>query len=138
MEYEISWGGEPEDVCMTPRGVASLVDLDAMFAEAVADQRWVEGMNVLLDYTRVDMTGLSADEMKARADRLTEMVETIGKQRIALVAASPGNYKTMRMIAYLLDGNVGFEASMFTSLVDAREWLRDPSTVDLPHILPKP
>jgi hypothetical protein len=109
-----------------------------MFAEAVSDRRWVEGMNVLLDYTRLDMTTLSPDEMKARAGRLLEMVEAIGRQRFAVVTTSPNSRNTMRMIGFLLDGNVGFQASIFTSLLEAREWLRDPSKVALPHIVPEP
>ncbi|HEY2374127.1 MAG TPA: hypothetical protein VGH82_16525 [Gaiellaceae bacterium] len=97
MDYTITCGGDPEDVCLTARGAASLVDLDAMFEEAVSDRRWVEGMKVLLDYTRLDMTTLSTDQMRARAGRLVEMLEAIGRQRIA-VATSPASRRTIRMI----------------------------------------
>src|SRR4051794_10097485 len=89
MNYTITWGGDPEDVCLSARGAASVAELDAMFAAAVSDPRWVEGMKVLLDYTQLNMATLSTEQMQARAGRLTETADAIGRQRIAVVPSSP-------------------------------------------------
>jgi hypothetical protein len=66
MEYESTWGGDPEDVCMTTRGVARVRELDLMWREAVADLRRVDGMRVLVDHTRLDWSQVNTDDIRER------------------------------------------------------------------------
>jgi len=136
VEYAITWGGDPEDVCLSPSGVARVRDLDAMLMEAVADPRWVDGMKVLFDYTHVDMSGLKPVEMELRARRITQLAESIGHQRMAVVVEREADYKTARMIGFRLDSRVQFVAQVFMSLQEAREWLRTPPEHERGHVGP--
>lgn len=137
MDYTVTWGGDPEDVCIALSGVAQADDLDA-FREAVADPRWREGMKVLLDYREVDWTVLSSSEIETRAGLLTAMAEEIGDQRIAVVVEGPANYHVQRLITLRLDWTVGFAAHVFTSLPEGREWLLRPPVPDHTHVEPRP
>ena len=137
MDYAITWGGDPEDVCLTTSGVAQLSDLDALWREAVSDPRWREGMKVLLDYRDSDWTHLSVAEIEQRAARLKEMSAEIGPQQIAHVARDSASYQAGRLVGLRLDWQVPFQTRLFTSIEAAREWLRLPAT-SLPHVVPKP
>jgi len=137
MDYTISWGGDPEDVCMTTRGVASVADLDAMVREAVADGRWAEGMRVLLDHTRTDWTQMTANEIEERAQLMIAMADEVGYQFVAWVGRSERDLAVARLLALIEDWQVRYVARAFTSLDEARAWLRRP-TASLPHVTPKP
>ena len=137
MEWAVTWGGDPEDVCLTTSGVAQLTDLDALWREAVSDPRWRDGMRVLLDYRDSDWTHMSVNEIEQRAARLRDMGAQIGPQQIALVAGDLASYQAQRLVGLSLDWRVPFHARLFTSLEAAREWLRLP-TASMPHVAPRP
>ena len=141
MDYSISWGGDPEDVCIAMSGVAQADDLGA-FTEAIADPRWHGGMKVLLDYREVDWAGVSATEIETRARLLKGLADEIGQGRVAecvaVVVEGEENYHVQRLIMLRLDWNVGFTARIFTSLPQAREWLHQPADVGFPHASPRP
>jgi hypothetical protein len=136
MEYAIGWGGNPEDIRMTTHGVAQVRDFDAMWRAAVADSRWVEGMKVLVDHTRLDWTELVANDIRERAELMKQQSEAIGRQQVAFVVDDSRSLRLGRLMGYVLDWQVGFVARYFTSLAEARAWLREPR--GLPHVSPPP
>ena len=137
MDYAITWGGDPEDVCLATSGVASVADLDAMVREAVRDPRWIGGMKVLLDHTQSDWTAMTTAEIEQRAELLKQLTVEIGPQQIAFVAG-PENYSVGRLLHLLLDWQVGYVGRVFDSLEDAREWLSRPPHVARAHAAPRP
>jgi hypothetical protein len=136
MEYDITWGGDPEDICMTTRGVARVHDLDSMWRDAVTDPRWTEGMKVLLDHTRLDWSQLSASEIQERAELMKRLSHEIGYQQVAWVVEDSASLRVGRLMGFVMDWRVGFVARHFTSLEEARRWLRVPH--GLPHVSPRP
>jgi len=138
MDYTITWGGDPEDVCLATRGKITLRELHAMISEAVSDPRWVNGMRVLLDHTQADASVLTSEEIEERAATVVEIAEAIGSQRVALAFADEGSLTVWRLEALLLDWQVGFEGRGFTSLTEAREWLRRPPGHNHAHVIPRP
>jgi hypothetical protein len=124
VEYSISWGGDPEDVCLTAVGVARPGDLDAMTREATTDSRWVDGMKVLMDFTRADLSSLQSGEIAERASTVMDMAPAIGRQRIAWAVAGPESLRVTRFFLLHVEWEVGFVGEVFRSLVEARAWLR--------------
>ena len=122
---------------MTTRGVASVADLDAMVREAVADARWVEGMKVLVDHTRTDLTQMSASEIEERARLIIAMADEVGHQFVAWVGRTERDLAAARLLALIEDWQVPYVGRAFASIDEAREWLRRP-TASLPHVTPKP
>ncbi len=137
MDYTITWGGDPEDVCLATSGVAQLSDLDALWREAVSDPGWRKEMKILADHRSSDWTHFTVAEIEQRAARIKEMAAEIGPQQIAFVARDSASYQVGRLVALLLDWQVPFQVRLFTSVEAAREWLRLP-TGSPPHVVPRP
>ena len=134
MRYGISWVGDPEDVRLTSHGVARAADLIAMIREAVADRRWRQGMKVLVDHTGVDFSPMVGSEMEEWVGYLTQSDALIGYQQVAVVNAA--DYRGSRMVGYLLDRKVAWVGQVFSSLAEAREWLRRPPDYQHAHVAP--
>jgi hypothetical protein len=82
MEYWITSGGHPEDVCFATRGLCSPRDIHAMTQEALADSRWRDGLNVLIDQTQSDWAAMPTDELTEFARLLREFAPAFGQQRV--------------------------------------------------------
>ena len=137
MEYAITWGGDPEDVCFTTRGLGSLDDIAAMTRLAIADPRWRDGLNVLIDHTQSDWTAMTTEEQSALVQLLKELGPAFGQQRVAVVFRNSKDFRTGRMIGLPLDRKVPWLGHAFESLADARAWLREPANPDLSHVMPQ-
>ena len=109
---------------MATRGSVTPDGLDAMWRVALADSRWSKGLRVLIDHMGADRKLLTVVEVERRAMMVREMAEEIGCQKIAVVV--PEGLDLWQFEALVLDGEVGFRARGFTSLVEAREWLALP------------
>jgi hypothetical protein len=123
MEYRIDWDGEVEDVRFTTSGDADVDKLDAMVSEFIADPRFREGLKILLDHRECRWIGLSAADVRRRAELQREKRNELGYQQIAFVVSRPEEYGMARMLAAYLDGQVSFVASAFQSIDEARTWL---------------
>lgn len=137
MEYSITWGGDPEDVRFSTRGLCRLLDIRSMTQEAVADPRWREGLNVLIDHTLSDWGAMTAAELNELAQLLGELAQEFGKQRVAVVFGDPESFRAGRLVGLPLDRNVPWLGHAFGSLSEARRWLREPPDQAIPHILPR-
>ena len=137
MEYSITWGGDPEDVCFSTQGPCRLLDISSMTQEAVGDPRWREGLNVLIDHTLSDWSAMTPDELNELAQLLGELAQDFGKQRVAVVFGDPESFRAGRLVGLPLDRNVPWFGHAFDSLADARQWLREPPDQAVPHILPR-
>ena len=137
MEYWITWGGDPEDVYFSTRGVGSMLDVRAMVSEALADPRWQEGLSVLFDHTLTEWSALPDAELKELALLHIELGPKFGRQRVAFAVRDQESFLVERLVALSLDREVPWVGHVFDSLTAAREWLRKPSEQIVPHILPR-
>jgi hypothetical protein len=124
VEYQIIWGGDPEDLMMVTSGDASVEELDAMIQEALADTRFRHGMKVLVDHTSLRLWTMSNEDVNRRADLVKRDSHLLGVQRVAFVAGSPVDFGIGRMLQGLT-ASTGLDAAVFDSVAAAREWLRD-------------
>lgn len=123
MEYQIVWGGDPEDVLVTTSGDASIEDLHAWVREAMADPRFRDDLRVLIDHTHTRWWALSNEEIHTRAALIAADAEKLGRQRVAFVVGSPVDYGIAQMLRSLIAGSVQFESEIFDSLSAGRNWL---------------
>jgi hypothetical protein len=124
MEYQITWGGDPEDVMVVTSGDASVEELDAMVQDVTADPRFRHGMKVLLDHSSLRLWAMSNDDVRRRADLVKRDTERVGRQRVAFVTGSPVDFGIGRMLQGLT-ADTGIEGGVFDSVAAARDWLRD-------------
>ena len=132
MGYEITWGGDPEDVRVTTWGTASIEGLDAWVQEGISDPRYRPGMHVLVDHRRLDWSGLSPDEVQERTESFARDAARLGTARAAVVMGAPVDFGVARMEqAYVeLEPALKIEIKIFLSIEDAREWLREQIAAD--------
>jgi hypothetical protein len=127
VEYEIHWGGDPEDVLVTTWGEASHEALDSYIRELVSDPRYEPGLLVLVDHRRADWDGFSAQDFRRRTDVVEQNAGRLGPQRLAMVVGSKAAYGLGRMWQTLLDSRSQLHVSVFEDIDAARAWLRDAS-----------
>jgi hypothetical protein len=137
MEYRITWGGHPEDVCFATTGRCSPLVIDAMTREALADPRWRDGLNVLIDHTQSDWSAMTTDELTEFARLLRELAPEFGQQRVAAVFGGAESFRSGRLVGRMLDREVPWLGHAFASVAEARQWLCEPSAQILPDILPQ-
>jgi hypothetical protein len=125
--YEISWGGDPEDVRVTTWGTASIEGLDAWVQEGISDSRYRPGMHILIDHRQLDWSDLAAADMHERVALFAKDAVRLDSARAAVVMRSSVDFGMARMEqAYIdLEPELGIAISIFLSLEDAREWLRE-------------
>jgi hypothetical protein len=136
VHYIVRWEGDPEDVSITTSGVAVVRDLDAMMKEVIADERYRDGLKILIDHTQTDWSILGAADLQMRADLIGEIADPIGRQQVAFVVSGRLNHEIAKMLGARLGPEVGIVAKAFTSLDEARDWLRhepDLADVDFPR-----
>jgi hypothetical protein len=124
VEYQIIWGGDPEDLMVVTSGDASVEDLDAMVQAATGDARFRHGMKILLDHTSLRLWAMSNDDVRRRADLVKRDSQLLGRQRVAFVTGSPVDFGIGRVLQGLT-AETGLDAGVFDSVAAAREWLQD-------------
>lgn len=126
MEFAISWGGDPEDVTVTTSGDASVEDLDAMTRAIITDERYREGLAILIDHSETRWSRLTGEDARRRIQLIERQAEQIGRQRVAFVVSAVADFGVGRMMSLLLEGRAAFENQIFYSADEARSWLREP------------
>jgi hypothetical protein len=123
MDYQIEWGGDPEDVHVTTSGDASVADLDAMVQEGLTDPRFRDGMKILIDHSQTRWWALSNDDLRRRADLVIEDADALGHQKIAFVVGSEMDIGVTRRLQAFVAEIEQLELEIFASLEAARDWL---------------
>lgn len=125
VEFTIDFGGEPQDVTITARGIADLAGLTRLSSEFKSDPRYRPGLMVLADYSDLDMSRLSDLDIEQVA------VESVNRhdlrsRAVAIVASNLKTFVRVREgVAHL--GGSREHRRAFTSLDAAVVWLREQS-----------
>ena len=132
MEYEITWGGDPEDACVTTRGEAALEGFDAWVQEGLSDPRYHAGMSVIVDHRALDWSGVSLKDVQARLELFRRDTNRMGSIRTAMVMRAVVDFGLARMYqAYVeMQPDLQIEIGVFSSIEDAREWIREQKAAD--------
>ena len=123
VEYEIAWGGEPEDVLLTTRGEVTVRDLHEMIREGMTDARFREQLKVLIDHRKATWWSLSNDEIRQRAALIRADSEKLGRQRVAFVMGSHVDVGIGRIFQGTIADLSHIEFDVFDTPADARVWL---------------
>jgi len=132
MEYEITWGGDPENACVTTRGEASLESLVAWMQEGLSDPRYREGMSIILDHRELDWSGISVQDVQDRIELFKTDSDRFGRVRVAMVMRAVVDFGLARVFqAYIeMQPDLQIEIGVFISIEDAREWIRERKAAD--------
>jgi hypothetical protein len=125
VEYEIIWGGNPEDVCVRTNGVATLEDFRAWLKEWVSDARIRPGLRVLMDHRQLDMSKVTVEDIERRAEIVATEAPRFRGAHIALVVERDIDYGILRMLGAVFEGRPEFRSvvRVLRSIEEARFWL---------------
>jgi hypothetical protein len=122
MDFELAWGPEPDRLTIVVSGVATLDGFRRMIDEGIADERFRPPMRALLDYSDLDMSGLSGDDMRLVAAHASEQPEKLRGARVAVVAPRALAYGLTRVAASTMDLEET-AVQVFGVRADAEAWL---------------
>ena len=125
LEFEIRFGGDPEDVLETAWGIATPAGLLAANAALLADERFRPGLRILVDHTNLDWSAMSGADMRVRAEQLRRLNGPLAGGRVATVTRGTVDFGLQRMSDGLVDGDLTFARRVFSTFEDARAWLRE-------------
>src|SRR5664280_1722674 len=127
MGHEITWGGDPEDGCVTTWGTASIEGLNAWVQEGLSDPRYRPGMHILIDHRQLDWSRLAAADMHERVALFARDAVRLDSARAAVVMRSSVDFGMARMEQAYIDREpeLGIAIRIFLSIEDARERLRE-------------
>lgn len=86
MKHALDFDGDPEDVAVTTRGVASLAGLDAVVADLLRQSAYGPRMSVLFDHSRLDLRTLEPDDLVRRLHLALKDADLMGPKLIAVVS----------------------------------------------------
>jgi hypothetical protein len=135
MDFELQWGGDPEDLLVTASGIATVEDFVPL-KTAIADPRWRPPMRVLLDFRQVDWSRMSAADVERRVGLLVQNTDRIGRCYTAVAVTRDLDYGMVRMQQALSERRVPYELEVFRSVDEARGWLRQVPLEENPQAAP--
>jgi len=126
VEYEIIWGGDPEDASVTTWGSATIEGLDTWVQEGLSDPRYRPGMRVLIDHSGLDWSELTPEDIHRRIELFVKDAGRTGHISAAVVMRAPVDYGIARMEQAFIElhPEVQIDLGVFFSVEEAREWLR--------------
>jgi hypothetical protein len=132
VEYEITWGGDPEDARVTTRGEASFDGFVAWMQEGLSDPRYRERMSIILDYRELDWSGISLEDVQDRIKLFKTDSNRFGRVRVAMVMRATVDFGLARMYQAHIEAqpDLQIEIGVFTSIENAREWIRERKAAD--------
>ena len=132
MEYEITWGGDPEDGRVTTRGEASFEGFNAWVQEGLSDPRYHEGISFIVDHRELDWSGISLKNVKQQIEIFRRNTNRVGRIRAAMVMRAAVDFGLARMYQAYVESqpNLQIEIGVFVSIEDAREWIRERKAAD--------
>jgi hypothetical protein len=125
VEFDVTWGGDPEDLLIRTSGPATVPELNTMVAQVLADPRFRPGLKVLLDHREAGFTGFTTAHLRSRADQAAWQLQQGRPSRVALVFGRDLYLVVGRLLESFISARTSIAIKTFRTLDDARVWLRE-------------
>jgi hypothetical protein len=121
MKFALEFGGEPQDVTVTASGIGDVAGLRRLVQALAADERYHAGLLLLYEFSELDLSQLSDDELEQVTDSVMERDWKSQPRAVAIVAGTKTIGAARLAIAHLGGSRSG--RRLFTSRDDAVAWL---------------
>ena len=111
MEFAVEFGGEPQDVTVTASGVADVAGLRELVRTLAADERYRPGLLLLYQFSELDLSQLSDDELAQVTDTIMERARRRSR-RPGLRSPTSGDSRSGRQLFTSRDDAVAWLATM--------------------------
>lgn len=125
VEYEIIWGGDPEDVCIRTKGVATLEGFTAWLKEGISDPRSRPGLRVIIDHRQLATSAMTLGDIERRAEITAKEQPNIRGAHVAIVVERDVEFGMLRMLGAVFETHPELRSMLcvFRSIDEARLWL---------------
>jgi hypothetical protein len=124
MEFEIEWVDPSLVICRTSGG-ASAEGYEAMMQVLTADARFRPGVDLIVDHTNVDVSGLTAEDIERVAGLRARYAGDVPARAAGVVGpGSPMRYGLGRMFGSFVDTRSSTGVMIFETVSEAVAWLR--------------
>lgn len=117
VKHAVRIGGAEADVLVTTSGQATLDGLDAVVQSILGNRRYLPGLRILFDHSRLDWRSLEQADLVRRLHLGLQSADLLGPRRIAVVSGDA------RMLAAPDTRVHGPPWRAFETREDARAWL---------------
>ena len=131
MEFRIDF--DIDTATFTTTGTATLEGFRRGIEALVDDPRFKAGMPILSDYTDLDSSGLTPDDVRAVGDLTASLADRIGPSSIAVVVPNALTFGFVRM-GEMQANQPQLNIRIFYSRPEAVEWLRGVNRGDQPSM----
>ena len=101
-------------------------DIEKFLTDIFSDSSWKNGMHLLFDNRKENLSELSNIEVEIIAGKFLQFNEYLKNSKIALVMPKDLSYGIARMWeTYVSLNNASFETQVFRSVKNAREWIEN-------------
>jgi len=126
VEFTLDFSQLPRFVLLTTYGTGSARGFDEMMKALISAPEWESGAPQLVDHRKLDLSGLSSDDMRDIRDIIRKHQEGLGDGRCAFVMGSLLGYGLARMYELLGGGEIHSDLGVFYTVDEAVEWLAAP------------
>ncbi len=124
MEFEIDFDPERSLVALRTSGDAEFAGFEALLKALLDDPRWQPGMDVLADYSTLEMPAEAGDAFMVRIVAMhAPLAERLGSGRCAVVAGSPAKFGLARMFEQLAEPALEMRFHTVRSWAEGEAWL---------------
>jgi hypothetical protein len=121
VEYSIAFGEEAEGVTVTASGTSDLEGQLALFKDLVGDVRYIPGMPVLIDYSKLDERRASNSEVERLGRFIAELDAAFADAKLAIVVPDTVAFGLGRMSQARINTRV--QIRFFYDRDEAADWL---------------
>jgi hypothetical protein len=128
MHFEITFDGDSFDAKIGASEEVTVEGVGELLQALVSHPSWQSGMSVLVDATGVTLAELAAEDIRRISELFAEADSRLGPGSWAIVTGTPAAYGLGRMWQTLLEPHSSLRSHIFSSVEEARHWLRHEAT----------
>jgi len=123
VEYELTWGGNAEDLLIRTSGAATVPEMNAMVETVLADERFRPGLKVLVDHREAGFTGFTTEHLRKRADQAAWQLRQGKPSKVAIVVGRDIFVVAGRLLESFIRARTSIAFRTFRTVEDARAWI---------------
>ena len=123
MEYELTWGGDAEDLLIRTVGTATVPEMNAMVEAVMTDEHFHSGLKVLVDHREATFTGFTTEHLRKRADQAAWQLRQGKPSKVAIVVGRDIFVVAGRLLESFIRARTSIAFRTFRTVEDARAWI---------------
>jgi len=123
MKWTIKWLHSLKGVQINLSGIFSLADARVASSEVIKNTNWKNGDSILIDNTKLDMSGARSCDIESMTRMLEPLDAEIGMSKIAVVGSSDIQFGLARQFQILAEEHTSANIRPFRCASAAVDWI---------------